>query len=798
MTVSLARGLTIILFFFATGVENLNFSFRSQYDGYIYPSWKEKTYMSERFYEDAVVVGKDFMVLGDGLGGTDGLSGIFSIHQCLNIAEKLATSKPYSTRLLSRFVKEASDESVSKLGLQDIQGKMGNVATTLVYLKLHGKILFSGVIGDSGFSIYRYFPNSRRMRLIRRSKEKVHEFNAPFNSSTYSYDEPDEYEDSVEVGDVVMVASDGVLDVIPSSFLTAATNFLIARMLQNLKDNVQLDDFDYDYDLADFLEKYVTNLNSLSLKLQEKLNKDLSEAKFRHSQSLPDIGINQEVISNPQTTQSPKSNNSQTNRSNLHPTNQQQMQPQKNYQQIENKDIFYQILENHNRVFASGKSSSEIEQKKIEIQRSKYSNPSDFKMQETYRSYRPQNQFEPNKNLYSSKISSNSQPKYSYLASLYQSMSHPMNIETELNPLYHDTSKYRPSYQRILGDETLSQASTKGSNQQSTTDSSSPKSNINSITDDLETFFGKDNYKRPTYSRQHHQRSNTHIQSIKPVVSQQTETERQKDTRVNDNQFTERPLKSRMSNAHRTGFKLVDRSKELDKIMNKIYRYEICNVFDPLDDASIFNNSPSGMFFRTLSSHNVKHKPLKHQNGIDCFRNKRIEKTTIRYKYPNKWACEDILDLSYPIHPIEGNYHNFHQCVHNAIPKLPKETTPEKIAKAFNSRYFARNIALAVKYLTNDPRVKVGDFLLKKYFNHKLNKVVFRAEEIMKDPYSWKAKEDDVSIAAAAITDKDMFHKVKDKEFEHTILSEDLSSHYTAIEEWFYKRVFGTSYKIVI
>ena len=302
MMTSSIRGL-ILIFFFAQGVENLVFSFRSQYDGYIYPKWKKKGKGKERFYEDAVVVGKNFMVLGDGLGGTEGFSGIYSIHQCLNIAEKLETNTFTTVKEVDVKVKAALKESNKSLGFSHLKNDKRDVGTTLVYMKLEDKKLLTGVIGDSGFSIYRYNKDEGIMKLEHRSKEAVYNFNGPHYVSPDGSNDADKKEYDVLERDIVVVASDGVLDVLPSSFLTAATNYLVGKMIEKKRQQDDLKkinpnydfendlNYDYDFDLTYFLEGYVQNVRELTQKfrdyiLERKSNLNQPGTRFvpRHSQ----------------------------------------------------------------------------------------------------------------------------------------------------------------------------------------------------------------------------------------------------------------------------------------------------------------------------------------------------------------------------------------------------------------------------------------------------------------------------------------------------------------------------------
>ena len=591
MAISSATNLTFIIFIFSFGAEKLSFSFRSQYDGYIYPKWKKKDNVSVKFYEDAVVVGQDFIVLGDGVGGAKGLSGVFSIHQCLNIADKLKKFVPTSVDDLTDAVSRASDKAVRELGLPSIYGQMRNVATTLVYIKLQGNKMYSGVVGDSGFSIYRYYKDEGILKLEKRSQERVVDYNTPCSVTPEGVEKPWKDTHEVKKGDVVVVASDGVLDVLPSSFITAATNFLVGKMIEKKRDNKSLDDFDYDYDLADFVEGYVQNLSELSIKL-------------------------------------------------------------KNF-------IF------ERQTFLLKKAIEQAQNLSKEL------------------------------------------------------------LLLAMTPWFKEQFKVTKPSTDQLGVKIL----------------------------DPDDFDGEDPEKDSSENPDH----------VK------------KDKEVNDIKKNS----SEQNNLH----------GKIDDMMKNIYKYEICNIFDPYEDNRSFKTLKKYDDFKNLTHHNLKHKDQFNYKHLNCFKNKIIEKTTPHHSSPTKWACKNVLDLTYPIHPPEDpnqKQHDFKQCVIEAIPKLPKDTKPEEIAEAFNSRYFARNIALAVKYVTEDPRVKVDDFILKKFFDKEKHEVVFSYEKLISfRRKNWVAKDDDVSIAAAAITSEDKFDKVKLGSNASNILRLSLKNHSSAMRYLF-------------
>ena len=178
--------------------------------------------------------------------------------------------------------------------------------------------------------------------------------------------------------------------------------------------------------------------------------------------------------------------------------------------------------------------------------------------------------------------------------------------------------------------------------------------------------------------------------------------------------------------------------------MEKIFRFEICNLFDPTENSEIFKMIPESKNFFGLANHNLEHKDQKTFNdSIDCFRNINITKTTVHHLNPTKWKCGKIVNLIYPIPAKEDTkdiFLNFDECVLEAIPKLPKSVTRKQIAEAFNSRYFSRNIALAAKYVINDPRIKVDGSVLKHFYDKKTNKFVFSDQKLKNNREIWQTK----------------------------------------------------------
>lgn len=610
MNCSLARGL-LLIFIFGLSVENLFLSFRSKYDGYIYPLWKEKEVKKGHFYEDSVVVGKNFMVLADSLEDKKGLSGVFATHQCLYIADKLRMWPQYSVDQVASVVSRISNHASWMLGFQNIQSEIKNVATNLIYVKLHKNKLFSGMIGNTGFSIFKLDKDKKMMRPINIPLDEFATLKTPFKVTPNTSDLPVKNTHEVEKGDIVMVYSDGVSNVLPPSFLAAATNFLVAKMIEKKKNNKSLDDFDYDYDLADFVESYVQNLTYLSLKLQQSLAYNPNKIK-----------------------QAPEKVENQLSKKPKDPI-------------PNNHKVSKDLIQNNNNI---------IDQVSNKIQ-----------------------------NIF------------------------------ELEKRFDQKIKVsKPSNQQIQ-----------------------PKS-ISSNDSEIEDFE-RENF----------------------ILSFE-----------NDNLLP----------------KEYNFEKSINNAMERIFRFEICNLFDPTENSEIFKMIPESENFMGLTRHN-----LERENGntfkdsIDCFRNKKIEKTTTRHKNPTKWNCKEIVHLIYPL-PLkkdtENTSLNFHECVNEAIPKLHPSVTPEKIAEAFNSRYFSRNIALAAQYVINDPRLIVDGGILKQFYDQNENKLVFSNEKLKKKSEIWQKKKSDVTIAAAAITSEDQFDKIPIQVDEKTTYKAELLTHSLKLESW--------------
>ena len=273
----LSKGL-VICFLIVTSCEQPYFSFRSQYDGYIYPAWIYKPVGNLYLYEDAVVVGKDFIVLGDGVGRKIGLSGIYSTYQCLMIAQMLSESKATTKESLFSEVKTTSINVMKRLKFNEVKAPKNDVATTLVYIKIENNQLLAGIIGDSGFAVFRFDSQAGIMKLRFLSKQMVRGFNNPYTINSGELGLEHLYDIETETGDVVIAFSDGVTDVLSIPFILAAMNFLIATMINKVEAGKKpLESLNYEYVLGEFVEAYIQNLHALSMGFLDKILNNIEE-----------------------------------------------------------------------------------------------------------------------------------------------------------------------------------------------------------------------------------------------------------------------------------------------------------------------------------------------------------------------------------------------------------------------------------------------------------------------------------------------------------------------------------------
>ena len=283
-----------LLFLFGLSVGQLFLSFFTRYDGYIYPVWKENKLINKYFVNDAVVVGRDFLVLASGYETTNALTGVYSTFQCLNIAQVLENYSGGVYRSVSEAVMKISNLATINLNLYNIHNILGDVSMGLVYSKILKDELHSGVIGNSGFSVFRYNKNLRILELIERSDETHSRKNKTIQIH-YNHTNPsNQYITKVNNGDVVVAYSDGVTEIVPSSFIMAATNFLVERMIQYVKGNKKKENFEYEYDLADFVEDYLQNLVHLTEILIDDIFKNSPKANIPPDQSIQRNNVQQQ------------------------------------------------------------------------------------------------------------------------------------------------------------------------------------------------------------------------------------------------------------------------------------------------------------------------------------------------------------------------------------------------------------------------------------------------------------------------------------------------------------------------
>uniref|UniRef100_UPI00398E5669 protein phosphatase PTC7 homolog isoform X1 n=1 Tax=Pristiophorus japonicus TaxID=55135 RepID=UPI00398E5669 len=118
--------------------------------------------------------------------------------------------------------------------LQNKAPLLGSCTACLIILDRQKRCLYTANLGDSGFLIV------RDGRIIHRSDEQQHYFNTPFQlaivppeaQGSILNDSPETAEGStfnVEVGDIILTATDGLFDNVP--------DFMILQQLRQLKDS---------------------------------------------------------------------------------------------------------------------------------------------------------------------------------------------------------------------------------------------------------------------------------------------------------------------------------------------------------------------------------------------------------------------------------------------------------------------------------------------------------------------------------------------------------------------------------
>jgi len=135
-------------------------------------------------------------------------------------------------------------KSLLEQGFREMQENkqqiIGSSTACLMMLSHHDLKLYTTNIGDSGFLVV------REGEVVHRSHEQQHYFNTPFQlslpptelQSEVLADRPesaDQYEFSVEDGDVILLATDGLFDNVPDKLLVAEMT-----VVQHCKDEVKL------------------------------------------------------------------------------------------------------------------------------------------------------------------------------------------------------------------------------------------------------------------------------------------------------------------------------------------------------------------------------------------------------------------------------------------------------------------------------------------------------------------------------------------------------------------------------
>jgi len=163
----------------------------------------------------------DVLGVADGVGGWRAYGvdpGLFSLN-LMKSCERLVKSGYFVSdqpaQLLASGFREMQESKRPVIG--------SSTACVAILNHADGK-LYSANIGDSGFLVF------RGGRVVHRSHEQQHYFNTPFQLSlppselatevlSDAPESADRYEFSVEDGDVILLATDGVFDNIPDSVL---------------------------------------------------------------------------------------------------------------------------------------------------------------------------------------------------------------------------------------------------------------------------------------------------------------------------------------------------------------------------------------------------------------------------------------------------------------------------------------------------------------------------------------------------------------------------------------------------
>ena len=163
----------------------------------------------------------DVIGVADGVGGWRAYGvdpGLFSLN-LMRSCERLVKAGYFRSDQPAQLLKSGF------LEMQEAKRPVIGSSTACVAILDHadGK-LYTANIGDSGFLVF------RAGRVVHRSHEQQHYFNTPFQLSlppsnmatevlSDAPESADRYEFSVEDGDVILLATDGVFDNIPDSVL---------------------------------------------------------------------------------------------------------------------------------------------------------------------------------------------------------------------------------------------------------------------------------------------------------------------------------------------------------------------------------------------------------------------------------------------------------------------------------------------------------------------------------------------------------------------------------------------------
>lgn len=172
--------------------------------------------------EDQAVRGNaDVIGVADGVGGWRAYGvdpGLFSA-KLMESCERLVVAGYFSCNQPSKLLAQGFREMQ-----ENKQQIIGSSTACLMMLSHRDLKLYTANIGDSGFLVV------RQGEVVHRSQEQQHYFNTPFQlslpptelQSEVLADRPesaDQYEFSVEDGDVILMATDGIFDNVPDRML---------------------------------------------------------------------------------------------------------------------------------------------------------------------------------------------------------------------------------------------------------------------------------------------------------------------------------------------------------------------------------------------------------------------------------------------------------------------------------------------------------------------------------------------------------------------------------------------------